>query len=457
MSEQQDDADVEVSPLEQATLPSTAANGSDDDPSQPTIPESGSLQTTHRLSLAARRPRRQQVLRAVAALGLLTVLLSALFLIPIGNRAAVLRLLIPPTPSPTVPLQPGDDAFLWMHSVPWGQLLIDGKPGPDVRGSVAQQGDETPQGAVFYLERGPHTLTYRASPFPLLSCRVSVPFSRDDTCPLGTSTDYSFLASLSPLTRILDLQATIDHLPTAPREALTATTQAYVASLAASFSPGTLAVGDHYRDASGQLTQATSAMRLTPQFHLESLVEQQDAMTCVTLCSVNDLGDPLSAQGLAVLAPVALTWRYATPEGPVIISDGPALPAGAVPFSFIALHVGWDNGAWQTPTAAFGAPDTDLVMCPTGEHALSVAQTPVPGSNYLWAFSVPTAELGCVFAGSERDATTGKSSSPMALVLYRAGALIAVNAEAHQRFPTLLVASAHEQALALARAPISLP
>ena len=45
----------------------------------------------------------------------------------------------------------------------------------------------------------------------------------------------------------------------------------------------------------------------------------------------------------------------------------------------------------------------------------------------------------------------------MALVLYRAGALITINAQARQIFPQLPMASAHERALALAVAPASLP
>jgi hypothetical protein len=197
-------------------------------------------------------------------------------------------------------------------------------------------------------------------------------------------------------------------------------------------------------------------LRLIPEYRLEPLVERQDSTTCVTLCTLEDLGDSLSAQGLAVLAPVALTWRYVTPNGHVITADGPALPGGAIPFTFIALHVGWNDSAWQTPTAEVSDPDVDPVICPTGEHALAVAQTPVFGSNFSWAFSASTAELGCAFAGSERDTMTGKPNGRIALALYRAGALIAANAEAHTRFATLPVASAHERALANAVAPTSL-
>jgi hypothetical protein len=55
------------------------------------------------------------------------------------------------------------------------------------------------------------------------------------------------------------------------------------------------------------------------------------------------------------------------------------------------------------------------------------------------------------------DATTGTVSGPMALVLYRAGALTAVNEQAHQVFPGLPLASAHERALAAAVTPATIP
>jgi hypothetical protein len=364
----------------------------------------------------------------------------------------------PPTPVPTATPQAGDDAFLWEHSVPWGQLVIDGKPGPDVRGS-AVQGDAQgfPQGAAFHLARGRHALEYRASPFRSLVCRVSVPASRDDTCPLGHGIDYSFLSQDAPATRLLDLQATIDQLPTGYLDALLNTTRAYLTSLARALPAGTLAVGDHYLDRSGQVTQASGALRIEAQFRLDSSVQQYDGIGCVTLCAATDIFGTSSAARWAVLAPVAPTWRYSTPAGQVVISDGPALAPGAVPYNVIPLQVGWSGSEWQTPTAVFSAPMTDPVICPTGTHALSVAQALTGAPQYQWPVAASTAELGCLFAGSETDPTTGQLTGPPALVLYRAGALIAVNAQAQQAYPNLPTASAHERALALAVAPASLP
>jgi hypothetical protein len=461
MSEQMDDLDLEVNSLERSTA--TPAEGAqDNDGASLLLGDTGAAPPDHtvrRISATMRLPHQQRLLRAASIIVLLALLLSAVLFIPTGNRAAVLHLLQPPTPFPSATPIAGSDAFLWEHSVPWGQLFVDGKPGSNVSGS-AIQGDAQgrAEGVAFHLPRGRHTLVYRADPFPTLTCTVSVPASSQDTCPLPPYTDFAFLAPNAPLTRLLDLQATIDRLPATSVAALLATTQAYLTSLADALPAGALTVGDHYLDRTGQVTQAQSALRITPQFRLDASVEQHDGVRCVTLCTATNIVESYNAGAgvWSLLAPVALTWRYTTPAGQEVISNGPGFPVGAVPYNVIPLRVGWSDGAWQTPTATSGASQTDPVICPTGAHVLSVVQLPTAGFHYQWPIAASTADLGCLYAGSERDVATGAPSSPMALVLYHAGALIAANAHAHEIFPKLPVASAHEAALAQAVAPTSL-
>ena len=57
-------------------------------------------------------------------------------------------------------------------------------------------------------------------------------------------------------------------------DALVAAAQAELTSLAASLPAGALTTGDHYLDSAGQLAQATTTLRIEPQFHLESAVGQ---------------------------------------------------------------------------------------------------------------------------------------------------------------------------------------
>jgi hypothetical protein len=460
MSEQMDDFDVEVSSL---TAPATTSVGENQEDDAPIAADDASPHAppVRRVSLGARRPRTQRLLRAGAAITLLAALISAILLLPTGNRDAFLGLITPPTPFPTATPQPGNDAFLWEHTVPWGQLFIDGKPGPDVSGSAVRQSDELPEGAPFHLARGHHTIEYRAAPFPTLKCVLTVPVARGDTCPLERTGDFSFLTPTAPATRLLDLQATVDRLPKAQADALVAAAQAELTSLAASLPVGSLDAGDHYLNSAGQLAQATTTLRIEPQFHLDSSVREFNGLPCAPLCSVGSIFPYYNPDGgWPVQALVALTWRYTTVAGQVVQADGLAIPTGALPTTLISLSTRWTGGEWQTPTPIFDAPETDPVICPTGAHALDVFQaTPAPATvdqKLQWPYIASTAELGCLFAGSETDQDTGKPTGPIALVLYRAGALVAANAAAQHDFPTLPHASAHERALANAVAPTQL-
>jgi hypothetical protein len=460
MSEQMDDFDVEVSPLATTSAAPDAESQERDTLISPDDATAAAL-PARRIALAARRPYAQRLLRAGSALALLAVLITAILLIPTANRDTFLRLVTPPTPFPSATPQPGDDAFLWEHSVPWGQLFLDGKPGPDVSGSSARQSAEGIwHGVAFRLPRGRHTLEYRAAPFPTLTCVLSIPAARGDSCPLDRFIDYAFLAPSGAATRLLDLQATVDRLPKAQAEALVEAAQAEMTSLASGLPAGALTVGDHYLDSAGQLTQATTTLRIEPQFHLDASVKEDGGLPCVGLCTADTFFPGYNpARGWPVQAPIALSWRYITAAGQVIEADGPAIPIGALPITMISLLARWTDGGWRTPTPALGENETDPVICPTGAHALAVFQATPPTTvdqNFQWPYLASTAELGCLLAGSRMDPITGKPTGPIALALYRAGVLVAANAEAQRDFPTLPVASPHERALASAVAPSQL-
>jgi hypothetical protein len=240
-----------------------------------------------------------------------------------------------------------------------------------------------------------------------------------------------------------------------------ASAQAALTSRTASLPAGTLLQGDHYLDSAGQLTQATTTLLIELQVQLESSVEDFGGLPCVTLCTTGGLfpGDN-PAEDWPVQAAVALSWRYTTTAGLLKLANGPASLVGTSPITLITLLTRWQDGSWQTPTPVFGARETDEVICSTGGHALEVLRATPAQTTVDQTFQAPyvalTAELGCLLAGSATDPTTGKATGPIVLVLYRAGALVAVNAQAQHDFPTLPLASAHERALAQAVAPTSL-
>jgi hypothetical protein len=426
--------------------------------------------TAHYISMATRLPHHQRFFRAGSVVTILALLLVFILLVPTSSRDAFLHVLIPPTPAPTAVPQPGDNAFLWEHSVPWGQLLIDGKPGPNVSGSAgAQEGQRFPEDVTFHLGRGRHTLEYHADEFPTLRCTVSVPYSRDDTCPLDRGPDMSFGGSTEPLLRILDLRATIDRLSPTETKALIQATREQLATVAGALPPGTLRVGDHYTDAQGQERQVTAAdapVTITPQFHLATRITSNDGSTCVTLCTGTAFGYPYTAKGWSLLASVELSWRYARVDGRVVLDEAPSavLPAGSsVPVYVLASSP--VAGRWQIdipPSAGrLDGGQADPVLCLTADDyrrfvEVTSDQGAIGDGQVQWPYEASTAELGCLLAGGETDLNTGKPSGSMALLLYRAGVLLAVNDQARKWYPTLPQASAHERALAQAVAPTSL-
>ena len=322
--------------------------------------------------------------------------------------------------------QPGDNAFLWEHSVPWGQLVIDGKPGPNVSGAaLAQEGQRFPEDVTFHLGRGPHTLEYYADGFPTLQCTVSVPYSRDDTCLLDRGPDMSFGDTTEPLLRILDLRATIDRLSPKSAQALVQSTQEQLARAASALPPGMLRMGDHYMDAQGELRQVTAAdtpLTMTPQFHFTTSVTNNEGAPCVRLCNATEFGDPYTAKGWSLLALVGLSWRYTHVDGEVALDEGPSavLPAARR----VLVHVLASSpaaGRWQIEVQQWpwtlDQRQTDPVLCLTADKyrqfvEVTSDQGVIGDGQVQWPYEASTPELGCLLAGSDWDANTGKPSGP---------------------------------------------
>jgi hypothetical protein len=149
-----------------------------------------------------------------------------------------------------------------------------------------------------------------------------------------------------------------------------------------------------------------------------------------------------------------LTWRYIPPDGGTNLADGPA-GEGDATSQTIPLQARWAAGDWQIDLPTASAGQSDPIICPTG--AFYRTELTLPDAAFDWTSGVSLPELGCLFAGSVVDRTTGNPSGPMALALYRAGVLLAVNDQAHRWFPTLPVASAHERTLAASVTPTTFP
>lgn len=396
-------------------------------------------------------PLSRQRLASAAILAAL-LLITAIVLGSDPGTAAALSTVIrlPLTTHSTAPVDlsaSGEGSFVAIDGVPWGTLLLDGRSDP--RANTHQY---IYQGS-FTLPPGQHTLEYRAAPFPVLRCAVSVPARRQDTCPLisqqqtGTLTD-----PFPPATRILDLHATPAHLGSAQQAALVAAIQAALA-VRAPAETATVLPGERYVTTGGTVVTATQPLRATYLYEF-----QWDAHSglrdCRSLC-VRRRSLPPYADVWVVSAHVRQGWRYTTPDGlpvvplasPIATNIAPLTPSGASATDiFINLYVHW-TGSWQVSTlslAEFGDPYA-IPTCAVGFEALlrvmssaNVSLTPIPPAHIA---------NGCVFLVQRFNASGVLTGQPL-YYFFRFGVLLAVNAAARAALPALFAASPAEQSLA---------
>lgn len=451
-----DELDIEVTPIGAAASGETAH--ADGTPALrhervPTVPAAPSA------SRHSRPPRR--LLRTLAVTLVIVVALVAILWVPAGTRAVFTQLAARPTSSPTSSPPVGSDRFLWEHTVPWGTLFIDGHPGPDVRAAVVSyDASGMLQARDFRLPRGKHTLEYRAAQFPTLRCVVSVPRAATDSCPLDFQNTDMFVMD-APGIRVLDLRATVDRLSADQAQTVATLAQAALDAAALANGQDAVAPGDHLLGADGQPQVATTAWRVEARFTIDGnagvLDRPGEFTSCAPLCAYTSLFASRSGSAAwAVYAPVALTWRYLTPAGAVALDNGPALPATASVSVVTELAVHWQNTQWQVGVATAGQDTHDPVICAFGQHALEVLRASLADAPavdpYAQFTAAPLAHgLGCLYTltvtgGSGATATPDMS----ARVLYRCGALVAVNVAAQRLFPHLPHPSDHELALAQA-------
>jgi hypothetical protein len=263
------------------------------------------------------------------------------------------------------------------------------------------------------------------------------------------------------LVRLLDLHATVDRLPVPAAGQLTDATQQALDRIAGG-SPGTLEPGDHYLDADGHARVATEALTTVPVYALQLQPINVTSMFCpgLGLCALRSPIAQTSADAWLLFGQLVVTWRYSDLRGRVVLSDGLAAPVKVTHLALIQVGVRRITGGWQVSLMPGNlSNEQDLPLCEVGTSVLDVVryqsdQTTVSplDLSYQWPQSATLPELGCVFGGGHVDAQINLTG-PVALVLYRCGALLAVNAEATRIFPHLPRASAHEQALALAAWP----
>jgi len=405
-------------------------------------------------SWQARRGQRHRLALTLLSAGLVALTLLALLALTQPDPWATveaylhLRSTAPQAPSNAS----GSELFYVRDEVPWGKLTVDQQSIYVADLTQAQQTDGTAShaGLSFALRSGKHTLTYDAPPFALLRCTVSVPAARGDTCPLATPNALE-QGIVSAPALVIELGATVDRLPAAEQVALEASARD---ALALPQQPTRVAPGERYLGADGTLRTAAQELRAVAfREPWDGLPLEGSSGGCVFLCAMPE-GAPVPVGSWVLQATVRLGYRYLALDGQTV-DEGPLASerslgptwTGHLPADLgaqrVALRVEvlWYRSAWNVVLVE-SSPQP--LLCDTGSGLTAALMSgsfaspaPLPATN-------PTA--GCL-VGIFNFAGNGAASSQI-LLLYRFGVLLAIDAAGHNRFPTLLLATPDEQALA---------
>jgi len=415
----------------------------------------------HALAENARRPRgARRILQGQsrrAFLTLCTALLVFLLLARAGASPDLLGLLFHrPSPLPVARLGIGADTLYFAHGVPWGHLSLDGRTLGDADYSVLHT-DLDPPYISLRLTRGPHTLEYRAAPFPVLRCDLSLPASPADTCPLLRPGKDADVTQLPPAQRILDLGATPGRLS----PALLASLRAAVGdTLARTSSATTAAAGERILSPDGRVSVAPRPLTATLLFAPGSgtRVSALDAngrlitLPCLGLCASRALLASDDPHAWTLYAQVRPHWWYTDQADARRAYDAPAATPPIAPDGLLRLAVTWDGAGWQVaaPAVAPANPtcDTGISILAHQLPAYLLGNVQQAGNMRLSVLSGPVAAAGCLLSLSDRRANL-VASSREALFLYHFGVLFAVAGFATQITDDLPVAAGAVADLAL--------
>jgi hypothetical protein len=428
MREPENDFELVVSRLPETTI---GSSGNDNGGKQP--PTNGS-------------PQRKRFLLA-GILGTLVVIL--LLAGGVGQSdIAAFRARFAPIPSATI--SGADNTFYVVNSVPWGTLLANGHPIPQLSTPPKDPLLMSPTTTIVVLPRGHYSLEYRAVPYPTLHCRVSVPAATGDTCPIFGSIlapgDNGSRPSGIPQARVLDLRAAPQYLPTGLFGALEDATRQVLDS---STPPRTtLQPGERFMDAQGQTRVATEQLTVTARFTLfTDAGNPQNATNCTIICGGPIISTDFLSHGAASvpgvftggIAQVRMSYHYARMNGAVILANG-AISAAPDQIFTLSIVYAWENGHWwvmlQTPNPQI---DTcDLVLVGLGQPSDDTGTIQLHQSQQL-----PNWLDGCVVQVYTPETGIGHSVP----LLYRFGVILAASPEAHQSLPALPQTDAYEQQL----------
>lgn len=368
-------------------------------------------------------------------------------------------------PVPTSQAVVSEDSFYLDVSMPWTQVFVDGQlirlPHINVDPPLK-------------LKSGTHTIIWDAQPFLAQSCRVSVPFSINDTCRFAPA-ELDQQAQ-DPDAQVLLLHNSLFTLSIEQQTALVNTIRQTFATYSA-IQP--VKPGDIYAGPNG-LVSATQPLQAALHFQFDYQATANRPYTvageeCQQLCVVpwqylqsSYLASP-DARAWLAMAFISSSWSYTTPNGDIIAHDIPIDFAAAGDAVYpVLLRIEWNASGWQVQPLIGSAQVPPIVVSNGGPHdpatpadKIRLADDPtcvaardllsgITYSDVIVRFiSGPNPAAGCLAVVIGNGLTTPTASAPaVAYFFAHLGALLAVNPAAQKLLPHIPVPSAHERILA---------
>ncbi|MEO8970646.1 MAG: hypothetical protein ABI406_03490 [Ktedonobacteraceae bacterium] len=426
-------------------------------------------ENTEHSSQDDRPPRNNARLAFTISLWLALLLVIVAIFSPL--RDVALNHIFPSSITPTATVTTGDNLF-YIQASPTGTVSIDGRPVPQLPAIGS--------GSPIRLSRGEHKIAWQASPFPQLSCIVNVPSSI-----VNEHCNYESPIALNNGTnaRLISFVGNLSYLPNNQRTMLIHSIQSTLDMLQ---STTTVQPGDPYFDArstqSDSLDTATQPLKATLSFHLDTNINSPESCydyrqtictvngeSCLQLCTIPDPSTSSATTQSAwnILALYYPTWSYTT------LSGQSALPAQHDPFVYpanipgsdytIFMHIAWNGSSWHVSILSHTPPASNITLpdiitqlpaaidpsCASIDDGISYQLETIQGQqqteNVTWTFyPAPDRVDGCL--GVVKP--DGQPNASPAYLLYRFGAVLAVNTLAHSYFPSEPITDANAQSIA---------
>lgn len=409
---------------------------------------------------------RQRRMQLIVTISVVILALAILF-----SSSPVVRDLIIPSPSPT--LVPGVNLFYIQLQPAWGKISVDGR----ALARLPVIGKDAP----LQLAPGRHMLQWIAPPFITQSCTVSVPPSQNDTCSYNATQALS--DGLSAW--VVKFSASLAMLSGEQRASLIDVAQA---ALDMSDTTTTVQPGERYSVQSRHVrySVATTPLKAMLRFVLDTdpnssgscIIGGRDTgqgcfyvgQDCRLFCSDPPFpiysGPPAtptsSGSTWNVLATIYPTWNYTTLSGRKVAvaqsDDVSELERDDDEFLQL-LSISWSGAAWHvtarvSDTNPFENPVCGIAQDETQSGTLLSRKLPANVSIQWYDVDEPLYAAGCVallvlIQGHPKTVPPSTYTITLAYFLHRFGVLLAANPLAHRLVPSLPIADAADQQLAV--------